>query len=136
AGTLSACLCCMGALSFIESCSTSKNVTSSKPSFNETTDAVTFSVATFADKNFVLVPVKKYDQPIYVAKQSDGSYLALRMYCTHRGCSINAAPDKFVCPCHGSEFSFHGDVLKGPATQPLISLPVTADQNNVTVHFS
>jgi len=136
AGTLGACLCCMGGISFLESCSTSKKASTTVPSFIETADELTIPVAAFAEKNYVIIPAKKYSQPIYLTKVNNSTYEALRMYCTHKGCQVNAAPDKFVCPCHGSEFSLHGDVLKGPAKEPLVSLPVTVDASNVIVHFS
>jgi len=127
----------MGALSFLASCSTSKKATAAIPPFTETADMLTLSASAFSDKNYVIIQSKKFEQPIYIAKQPDGSYSALKMYCTHKGCEVKAAPDKFICPCHGSEFSLHGDVLKGPATQPMISFPVSVDENNnVIVHFS
>ncbi|MFI5135944.1 MAG: Rieske 2Fe-2S domain-containing protein [Chitinophagales bacterium] len=136
AGTVGACVCCMGAISFLSACSTSGKAGASVPSFTETADEVTIPAALFADKNYLIVPAKKYEQPLYITKQPDGSFLALRMYCTHKGCKLNAAADKFVCPCHGSEFSLNGDVTKGPAKTNLISLPVSLDQSNVIVHFS
>ena len=136
AGTLSASFCCLGATTFLASCGTSKNVYATVPSLTETAEAVTFPAAAFAGKNYLIVPVKKYQQPLYISKQADGTFLALRMHCTHRGCEVNATPDKFICPCHGSQFSLHGDVLKGPAKEPLASLPVNADSENVIVHFS
>jgi|SRR5690625_1459474 len=46
----------------------------------------------------------------------------LLLVCTHRGC--NVAPDRvgYICPCHGSRFDDRGNVLKGPASEPLITL--------------
>jgi menaquinol-cytochrome c reductase iron-sulfur subunit len=41
--------------------------------------------------------------------------------CPHLGCAYGWQADKkkFVCPCHGSEFTLQGDVIKGPARRPL-----------------
>jgi Rieske Fe-S protein len=51
-------------------------------------------------------------------------------HCTHLGCIINEfKDDKFVCPCHGSEFSKDGDALKGPATKPLVRLDANIDES-------
>jgi len=90
----------------------------------------------FSGKNFITVQTKKFEEPIFIGKQPDGSYAALRMYCTHKGCALNAAPDKLVCPCHGSEFTTSGAVTKGPATTPLQSFKVSADSQSIIVHFN
>lgn len=41
--------------------------------------------------------------------------------CTHLGCVVpwNAAENKFICPCHGSQYNEQGRVVRGPA--PLVS---------------
>ncbi|CAM9241082.1 unnamed protein product [Ectocarpus fasciculatus] len=37
--------------------------------------------------------------------------------CTHLGCVVpwNKAENKFMCPCHGSQYDFTGKVIRGPA---------------------
>lgn len=41
--------------------------------------------------------------------------------CTHIGCELhwNEAEMSWDCPCHGSRFSYDGDIIDGPALRPL-----------------
>lgn len=41
--------------------------------------------------------------------------------CTHMGCKLrkNSVEDTWDCPCHGSRFSGHGQLIKGPAKRDI-----------------
>ena len=132
AGALSACVCCMGTMSLLSSCFATKGIAAT----TETADMVAIPATSFAEINFIVIQTKKFEEPLYISKQADGSYLAVRMLCTHKGCSLRAAPDKLKCPCHGSEFSAAGAVLTGPARDPLQNFRVTVENQNVVVHFN
>ena len=53
--------------------------------------------------------------------------------CTHQGCSVLPPHNGTVsCPCHGSQFdAVTGQVLRGPATQPLPPVPVHVQGDQV-----
>jgi len=56
--------------------------------------------------------------------REEGRIHALSLVCTHLGCTVNVLPQGITCPCHGSEFTSTGTVVKGPATEPLPHLRV------------
>ncbi len=56
-----------------------------------------------------------------VFRREDGSFSLCSAVCTHLKCLVrwNGADSTWDCPCHGSRFSPEGEVLGGPAEQPL-----------------
>jgi cytochrome b6-f complex iron-sulfur subunit len=59
-----------------------------------------------------------------VIYQTEGKFRAYSLICTHLGCTLEEDGKGFSCPCHGSEFSPDGVVLKGPAVDDLPALEV------------
>jgi Rieske Fe-S protein len=49
---------------------------------------------------------------------------AFSAVCPHLGCGVDAAPEGFACPCHGSRFALDGAVRGGPAPRGLDPLEV------------
>lgn len=71
----------------------------------------------------------------FLARLSDGGFIAISLRCTHLGCSINWEEDKklFICPCHASSFNINGDVLNPPAPKALDYYPVIIENGIVKV---
>ena len=46
---------------------------------------------------------------------------AINAVCTHLGCVVpwNPTENKFMCPCHGSQYNNEGKVIRGPAPKSL-----------------
>lgn len=69
--------------------------------------------------------------PTYVIVTEDNEIASygLNAVCTHLGCVVpwNASENKFICPCHGSQYNAEGKVVRGPA--PLSLALVHADVN-------
>jgi cytochrome b6-f complex iron-sulfur subunit len=61
------------------------------------------------------------DIPALLVHAQNG-FSAISLVCTHLGCTVESKPDGFACPCHGSRFDPQGNVTRGPAGKPLLSL--------------
>ena len=67
---------------------------------------------------------------------TDGPSLAdygLSTICPHRGCVVNwdGAGQRFVCPCHNSQFNPDGEVTQGPATTGLSRVMVATSGEDI-----
>ncbi|HET9466757.1 MAG TPA: FAD-dependent oxidoreductase [Vicinamibacterales bacterium] len=60
-------------------------------------------------------------QPAAVYRGLDSQIHVRSATCTHMGCFVhfNEAEHTWDCPCHGSRFKVNGDVMAGPAEEPL-----------------
>ncbi|NJL22060.1 MAG: cytochrome b6-f complex iron-sulfur subunit [Leptolyngbyaceae cyanobacterium SM1_3_5] len=69
--------------------------------------------------------------PTYIVVENEGTIAnyGINAVCTHLGCVVpwNAAENKFMCPCHGSQYNNEGKVVRGPA--PLSLALVHANTN-------
>eukprot|EP00573_Skeletonema_grethae_P001390 CAMPEP_0201691090 /NCGR_PEP_ID=MMETSP0578-20130828/4348_1 /ASSEMBLY_ACC=CAM_ASM_000663 /TAXON_ID=267565 /ORGANISM="Skeletonema grethea, Strain CCMP 1804" /LENGTH=179 /DNA_ID=CAMNT_0048176227 /DNA_START=137 /DNA_END=676 /DNA_ORIENTATION=+ len=75
----------------------------------------------------------------YLIVKEDGTLedYGLNAVCTHLGCVVpwSAANNKFMCPCHGSQYAPTGAVVRGPAPLPLALAHRTTDDAG-TIIFS
>jgi cytochrome b6-f complex iron-sulfur subunit len=75
----------------------------------------------------------KINDELMLIRRSDTSFIALKTVCTHKGCDVELEGDKFICPCHGSEYTLDGKVTLGPAEKDLKSYQTTFDPDKGTV---
>ncbi|MFS0672612.1 FAD-dependent oxidoreductase [Ornithinibacillus sp. 179-J 7C1 HS] len=56
-----------------------------------------------------------------VYKDQEENFHCVDTTCTHMGCEVewNSGERTWDCPCHGSRFSYTGEVMEGPAKRPL-----------------
>jgi cytochrome b6-f complex iron-sulfur subunit len=73
---------------------------------------------------------------IVVTDNKEIASYGLNAVCTHLGCVVpwNVAENKFMCPCHGSQYNAEGKVVRGPA--PLSLALAHATVSDDVVQFS
>lgn len=74
--------------------------------------------------------------PTYLIVNSDKTLVnyGLNAVCTHLGCVVpwNASENKFICPCHGSQYNNEGKVVRGPAPLSLALVHANVADDKVT----
>ena len=75
-------------------------------------------------------------QPAVLVHLQGGDFVAYSAVCTHQQCEVayQQQSSQLVCPCHGSIFdpARGGQVVSGPAEQPLPEIPVEVQGGQVT----
>ncbi|MFM1842117.1 MAG: hypothetical protein RLZZ490_853 [Cyanobacteriota bacterium] len=75
--------------------------------------------------------------PTYIVVQGDETIAnyGINAVCTHLGCVVpwNASENKFMCPCHGSQYNAEGKVVRGPAPLSLALAHATVTDNDKLV---
>jgi menaquinol-cytochrome c reductase iron-sulfur subunit len=70
--------------------------------------------------------------------ETDGSYKAFSIDCTHLGCPVDwvDTASLFFCPCHGGVFYKDGSVAAGPPPKPLQTYPVRVQNGKIEIRTS
>jgi cytochrome b6-f complex iron-sulfur subunit len=75
--------------------------------------------------------------PTYLVVTNDKTLAdyGLNAVCTHLGCVVpwNASENKFICPCHGSQYNSEGKVVRGPAPLSLALAHADVQDDNVVL---
>ena len=83
-----------------------------------------------------LIHVDIRGEPVVIARRG-GELFAFEGYCTHEECPLadgDLDEDRIVCYCHGSEFYVRtGDVLLGPADEPIAVYPIRVEDGELQV---
>lgn len=70
--------------------------------------------------------IKLDGQKVGAYKDDYGKIHLVKPICTHLGCDVvfNDAESSWDCPCHGSRYTYSGDVIEGPAYEPLEKIDI------------
>mmetsp|Transcript_90365 Transcript_90365/g.255914 ORF Transcript_90365/g.255914 Transcript_90365/m.255914 type:complete len:232 (+) Transcript_90365:49-744(+) len=72
----------------------------------------------------------------YLVSTEDGiKDFGINAVCTHLGCVVPwvKGSNKFICPCHGSQYDENGKVVRGPAPLSLALAHTSIQDGNVAV---
>lgn len=91
--------------------------------FNELVDGKLLqperTIEDIANDEGAVILFKGHRKGVY--KDTSGQVHMVDTTCTHIGCEVhwNDGERTWDCPCHGSRFSYTGEVVEGPAEKPL-----------------
>lgn len=93
----------------------------SLPRFKEGEFGGVVTVGSVADLPSIGAPPANYPKVKFWLSHTERGILALYKVCTHLGCLYEWRDqvNKFVCPCHGSQFQRDGTYIRGPAPRSL-----------------
>jgi quinol---cytochrome c reductase iron-sulfur subunit, bacillus type len=71
----------------------------------------------------------------WLRRESDDTFIAFSISCTHLGCPVRWLPDAdlFMCPCHGGVYYKDGTVAAGPPPRPLNRYQVRIHEGQVEI---
>jgi nitrite reductase/ring-hydroxylating ferredoxin subunit len=97
---------------------------------------ISVPVALFAQTDFQLIQPKDFYYNIGLRKETDGTYTALLLRCTHADNQLVATGNGFKCNLHGSAFSKEGQVTQGPAERSLKKYHTEVVSDQIIIHLS
>lgn len=113
------------------------SATATAPATNGTPAAPTTAASPIAQVNSVqnnsavTFTLASNGDPGILVRLNNGNFVAYDAACTHAGCPVDYDPSSqmLICPCHGATFdpAKQAEVIQGPASTPLTSVPVHID---------
>lgn len=90
-------------------------------------------VSLFIKNNLQLIRAKNAEFDIALKKETDGTYTALLLKCTHADFGLTATGNGFLCALHGSNFDSKGIVKKGPAELALKKYVTHLEEDSIVI---
>ena len=134
-----ACLGAVGLSTIVQSCSTTRQLTA--PVVNNQLVIPLSAFRTGKSKGdqlrrFVVAHNEQLNYPLVIYRETDDTYTALLLRCSHQYNELNVNGELLTCPAHGSEFDAKGNVVSGPAENKLRSFHTTHDNQNIYIQLA
>ncbi len=97
---------------------------------------ISVPVSLFAQSDFQIIQPKDLYYNIGLRKESNNTYTALLLRCTHADNQLTPTGNGFKCTLHGSAFNKEGQVTQGPAEQSLKKYLTEIISDNIIIHLS
>lgn len=131
------CLACMGIAAsgvLLEGLSSCASFPVMK--LNTVENVVQIKLEEFQVNKMMIVRPTQVDYDIFIHQVKESDYLVLVMKCSHQDWNLASNPKGFNCSLHGSMFDLKGNVLAGPATEPLVKLMNTIENGFLKIHLA
>ncbi len=89
-------------------------------------------------KDRLVSEITKIDNPpMFIIARNEIPIKVLDSHCTHMGCIVNfnSKTNKFLCPCHGSQYDINGINIKGPTKRPLYTESFKTKGDKIIVDY-
>ena len=97
---------------------------------------VAVPVSIFAQSTLQLIQPKGLYYNIALKKETNGTYTALLLRCTHADNQLNVDGNSYHCSLHGSTFNQQGQVTTGPAERSLKKYTTEVVNDQIIIHIS
>ena len=79
--------------------------------------------------------IRKNNHTYGAYREEDGTLYIVDITCPHLGCicNFNEIDKTWDCPCHGSRYTYKGEIIKGPSTTKLNAY--TQSKNHIDPHI-
>jgi Rieske Fe-S protein len=101
-----------------------------------TENKISIPVSLFTQNDLRIVRPIQLDYDIALQKETDGTYTALLLRCTHADNQLTSTGNGFACNLHGSKFDKEGKVTKGPAEHSLRRFTTKVDSDIIIINLN
>ncbi|MBK8614957.1 MAG: Rieske 2Fe-2S domain-containing protein [Flavobacteriales bacterium] len=90
----------------------------------------------FAEQTMLIARVDRLPFDVLAMKNTDGTFGAVYLQCTHEDQPVTATTTGLHCPSHGSRFAIDGTLREGPAARNLRRFTTISDTTHLIIHLT